>query len=154
MTEKYYIAYGSNLSIEQMKIRTPDAEIVGTGILQDWRLLFRRFATIRKSEGFNTPVLVWKISKQDEKNLDIYEGFPRFYVKKNMKIAVTSPHGKDLGSLTAMVYIMTSKIADRRGIHPLPDRYYFSIIKSGYERFKFDRKILYEALCEASNAYK
>ena len=35
---KYYAAYGSNLSVEQMEVRTPDAVIVGTGILNDWRL--------------------------------------------------------------------------------------------------------------------
>lgn len=29
MEKKYYIAYGSNLSAEQMKARTPDARIVG-----------------------------------------------------------------------------------------------------------------------------
>ena len=30
---RYYIAYGSNLSVEQMKHRTPDAKIVGTAVL-------------------------------------------------------------------------------------------------------------------------
>ena len=29
MTKKYYIAYGSNLNISQMKTRCPDAKIVG-----------------------------------------------------------------------------------------------------------------------------
>ncbi|MCD8329913.1 MAG: gamma-glutamylcyclotransferase, partial [Lachnospiraceae bacterium] len=34
--KRYYIAYGSNLSVAQMKVRTPDAKIVGTGILYGW----------------------------------------------------------------------------------------------------------------------
>lgn len=55
MAERYYIAYGSNLSIEQMKYRTPDAEIAGTGVLEGWRLLFRQFATIEKCEGTACP---------------------------------------------------------------------------------------------------
>ena len=101
MADKYYIAYGSNLSIEQMKVRTPDAVIVGTGILQNWRLLFRQFATIKKSKGFSVPVLVWKISAQDEKNLDRYEGYQRFYIKKDLKVAVKSLDGVDLGKITA-----------------------------------------------------
>ena len=63
MDGKYYIAYGSNLSIEQMKVRTPDARIVGTGILKNWRLLFRTYATIEKFKGFSFPVLVLKISR-------------------------------------------------------------------------------------------
>ena len=63
MSEKYYLAYGSNLSVEQMKNRTPDAEIVGTGILKNWQLLFRQFATITKNKNFKVPVLIWKISE-------------------------------------------------------------------------------------------
>ena len=33
MRKRYYIAYGSNLSTEQMRYRTPDAKIVGRAIL-------------------------------------------------------------------------------------------------------------------------
>ena len=82
MADKYYIAYGSNLSIEQMKVRTPDAVIVGTGMLKGWRLLFRQFATIKRSAKFNTPVLIWKISEQDEKSLDRYEGVSTLLYQK------------------------------------------------------------------------
>ena len=105
MEGKFYLAYGSNLSRAQMKIRTPDAEIVGTGTLYGWRLLFRQYATIKKSGSYKTPVLVWKISEQDEKNLDRYEGFPKFYRKKNLTVAVTSLDGEFLGDVTAMAYI-------------------------------------------------
>ena len=31
---RYYIAYGSNLSVEQMRHRTPKAKIVGTAVLR------------------------------------------------------------------------------------------------------------------------
>lgn len=149
MPEKYYIAYGSNLSIEQMKVRTPDAVIAGTGELKNWRLIFRMFATIEKCEGYSVPVLVWKISGQDEKNLDRYEGYPRFYVKKDMKIAVTSLDGEDLGEITAMVYIMSKKAVNDRSINPIPSRQYYSVLNAGYKRFGFDDKILAEALSEA-----
>ena len=149
MAGKYYIAYGSNLSIEQMKVRTPDAVIVGTGMLKDWRLLFRYFATIKKTKGFDTPVLIWKISEQDEKNLDRYEGYPRFYVKKNLKVSVTSLEGEDLGELEAMVYIMSKKASEARGINPLPSEYYYSVLDAGYKTFGFDDKILKKAVKEA-----
>ncbi|MBQ3450040.1 MAG: gamma-glutamylcyclotransferase [Synergistaceae bacterium] len=149
MADRYYIAYGSNLSIEQMKIRTPDAVIVGTSVLKDWRLLFRRYATIKKCEGFQVPVLVWKISEQDEKNLDIYEGYPKFYTKKELKIAVKSLNGDDLGKLTSMVYIMTKKAVKSRRKNPLPHPYYYLVIERGYSAFRFDDKILKKALSEA-----
>ena len=128
MADKYYIAYGSNLSVEQMEKRTPDAVIVGTGILHGWRLLFRQFATIQENENFDTPVLVWKISAQDEKNLDRYEGFPRFYRKKNLIVHVKSLDGEDLGELTAMVYIMTSRAVNSRFANPLPSDYYYFVL--------------------------
>ena len=149
MADKYYIAYGSNLSIEQMKVRTPDAVIVGTGMLENWKLLFRRYATIKKCEGFKVPVLVWKISEQDEKNLDIYEGYPKFYTKKELKIAVKSLNGDDLGNLTAMVYIMTKKAVKARRNNPLPNPYYYSVLDEGYKAFGFDDKILKDAMTEA-----
>ena len=98
MADRYYIAYGSNLSVEQMKVRTPDAVIVGTATLKDWRLLFRQYATIEKCKGYSVPVLIWKISERDEKSLDRYEGFPTFYGKKNLKIAVKSLDGQSLGN--------------------------------------------------------
>ena len=149
MADRYYIAYGSNLSIEQMKVRTPDAVIVGTGMLKGWRLLFRQFATIEKCKGYSVPVLVWKISAQDEKSLDRYEGFPRFYIKKELKVDVTSLDGTELGKLTAMVYVMTKTAAGARGINPLPSKYYYSVLDAGYKAFGFDGKILTEAVMEA-----
>ena len=76
--KKYYIAYGSNLSVEQMAQRCPDARIVGQAVLEDWELAFHGCATILPNKGKNTPVLVWEISAGDEKNLDIYEGFPHY----------------------------------------------------------------------------
>ena len=44
--KKYYIAYGSNLSVEQMAYRCPDAKIAGQAVLAGWELLFRGCATI------------------------------------------------------------------------------------------------------------
>ena len=88
--KKYYIAYGSNLSVEQMAQRCPDARIVGQAVLEDWELAFHGCATILPNKGKNTPVLVWEISAGDEKNLDIYEGYPNFYRKENMTVEVVS----------------------------------------------------------------
>ena len=38
---KYYLAYGSNLSMAQMAQRCPDAVYVGTAELKDYQLLFK-----------------------------------------------------------------------------------------------------------------
>ena len=84
--ERLYIAYGSNLNLDQMKHRCPTAEIVGTAELKNWRLWFRggghsAVATIERERGFKVPVLVWRIQPQDELALDRYEGWPHLYRK-------------------------------------------------------------------------
>ena len=62
-----YVAYSSNLSVEQMAFRCPNAKIVGTAILKDWQLVFKYHADIVPCKGSNVPVLIWEISKSDEK---------------------------------------------------------------------------------------
>ena len=52
MNKKFYIAYGSNLSVEQMAIRAPDAELAGTAILKDMRLIFKTHATVEPCKGY------------------------------------------------------------------------------------------------------
>ena len=64
MPKRYYIAYGSNLNVEQMKHRCPDARVVGTATLEGWTLLFRgsktgSYLTIEPKEGSSVPVAVW-----------------------------------------------------------------------------------------------
>lgn len=51
MLKAYYIAYGSNMSVEDMKTRAPDARIVGTSMLNGWRLSLRKHATVEPCEG-------------------------------------------------------------------------------------------------------
>ena len=41
MEKRYYIAYGSNLNVQQMRMRCPNASILGTAVLKDWELLFK-----------------------------------------------------------------------------------------------------------------
>jgi hypothetical protein len=39
--KKLYVAYGSNLNIAQMALRCPTAHIYGTGLLNNWELIYR-----------------------------------------------------------------------------------------------------------------
>lgn len=141
---KYYIAYGSNLAVKQMNYRTPDAEIVGTAKLEGWQLLFKRHATIVPNAERNTPVLVWKISEEDEKNLDRYEGYPNYYYKKELEVEVTPLEGGEPVKLTAMVYIMADDHKKRE-----PDRNYYKVLRDGYLNFQFPLPILEQALADS-----
>lgn len=85
--KRYYIAYGSNLNIRQMRIRCPHARVIGTAVINDYELLFKgsrtgAYLTIEPKEGGEVPVVVWEVTESDEAALDRYEGYPVFYYKK------------------------------------------------------------------------
>ena len=135
-----YAAYGSNLSVSQMSYRCPDSEIVGTGKIMDYKLVFRLHADIEPNTGSYVPVLIWRISGTDEKWLDKYEGVKGGYYHQE-KVSVVMDDGKEL---VAMVYIMNTQ--DK--VSP-PDAGYYQIIDEGYEHFGFDKEILKKALIES-----
>ena len=145
--KRYYMAYGSNLSVEQMAVRCPDAKIAGMAALEGWKLVFKIHADIEPCEGRVVPVLVWEISEEDEKNLDIYEGWPRYYVKRKLPIKMTDLNGKHPKKVTAMVYTMTEGHTQR-----LPMKGYYDVLAEGYERFGFNSHLLRMALEEAKEA--
>ena len=134
---RYYIAYGSNLSVEQMKHRTPDAKIIGTSVLEGWRLLFKSYATIEPKEGGRVPVLIWEITDSDEASLDRFEGYPTFYYKRELPVRVTPLDGGAPRELTAMVYIM-----DEKQSFQMPSLYYYDVLYRGYRAFGFDLNLL------------
>ena len=98
-----YIAYGSNMVEEQMAFRCPNARLLGTGWLLNHRLEFYLHATVERSRAHEAgvPVAVWEINEEDEKNLDYYEGFPRYYTKHKRRVRMD-----DGSQIEGMVYIM------------------------------------------------
>lgn len=137
--EKYYIAYGSNMDEGQMAYRCPTARLLGKTELKDYRLLFKgsktgAYATIEPEEGSRVPVLVWKIGKEDEKNLDRYEGFPVFYYKKDLEIALDGKRE------TAMAYIM-----DGNRDYGKPSERYYGVLEQAYRKNGFPMDILTKA---------
>ena len=146
--KRYYIAYGSNLSVEQMAHRCPDAKIAGMAAIKDWKLVFKVHADVVPCEGRVVPVLIWEISERDERNLDAYEGYPSYYIKRQMGVIMTDLDGKNPRQINAMVYVMT-KSHDR--LHP-PMKGYYDVLAEGYERFGFNPYQLELALNEAKEA--
>ena len=90
MKRKFYIAYGSNLNLEQMADRCPTARVVGATVLDDYQLVFQRVATIVPRPGAKVPVAIWEIDEECEEALDIYEGYPHLYRKENKEVVVAS----------------------------------------------------------------
>lgn len=135
--KRLYIAYGSNLSVEQMARRCPTATIVGTAILDGWRLLFNGPASIERKEGYQVPVLIWDIKPNDERSLDRYEGYPSYYRKEMLEIDLNGAKEQ------AMVYIMNTNDENE------PGNYYYKILEDGYKEFGFNLEILQKALRES-----
>lgn len=143
---RYYIAYGSNLNIPQMKYRCPNARIIGTGEIKDWRLLFKgsktgAYLTIEPAEGCRVPIAVWEVSQLDENALDYYEGYPSFYYKTEMCISVTESETSKKRIIDAFVYIMRDDA--KVGI---PSRAYVTTCLEGYRIFGFDEQYLCKAI--------
>lgn len=140
---KMYVAYGSNLNLNQMSRRCPNAKVVGIGSLKNYQLTFRRVATIEPVDGAVTPVGVWEISPKDERNLDIYEGYPHLYRKETVEVELT-----DGRKVEGMVYIMNS------GKPGMPNAVYYHTIEEGYNDTGLDLKYLTAALEDTAKRIK
>ena len=140
MNKKIYIAYGSNMSEVQMAQRCPDATFAGTGTIYGYELLFKGsmtgcYATIEKKEDAFVPVVLWRISAADERRLDVYEGFPRFYYKKSVPVET------DGSTIRGLVYIMHEE--RRFGV---PGDWYYQNMERDYLKFGFDLSVLWLGL--------
>ena len=143
--KRYYVAYGSNLNVQQMRWRCPGARIIGTSELKDYRLLFKgsktgSYLTIEPEAGCTVPVAVWEVTDQDELALDRYEGFPSFYYKKELVLDVKGICTGKLRRRRAFVYIMR----EDRPIG-IPTNFYMRTCLEGYDTFYFDKNILIDA---------
>lgn len=146
MSKRYYIAYGSNLNIPQMRMRCPGARIIGTSVIENYQLLFKgsktgSYLTIEPKDGAEVPVAVWEVTETDEKALDRYEGYPNFYYKKEMTLDIKGIKTKKVRRREAFVYIMHEE--RELGI---PSWYYVNTCLDGYRAFGFDENYLFDAI--------
>lgn len=147
--KKYYLAYGSNLNLDQMKWRCPDAIPVGVAKIKDYQLLFKgsksgSYLTIEKQKGSFVPVAIWQVSESDESSLDVYEGYPSFYYKKEIALTYEDISSGKKEKCRGFIYIMHE---DRN--LGMPTRRYVQTCIKGYQDFGFDIKILEKALIDS-----
>ena len=157
--KRYYIAYGSNLNVGQMRMRCPHATILGTANLKNWELLFKgsktgSYLTIEECEGGTVPVVIWEVTATDEAALDRYEGFPNFYYKRDIRLQYKGIRTGKRRTVTAFAYIMH----EDRPIG-IPSNLYMRICLEGYDTFCFDKNVLVDAydkcreVCLCGRAY-
>ena len=150
--KRYYLAYGSNLNVQQMAWRCPTAKAVGTAIIKDYELLFKgsksgAYLTSEPKVGAEVPVAVWAVEPSDELNLDRYEGYPTFYYKAELDLPMRYFSGETVVR-TAFVYIMH----EERPLG-LPSGSYVRTCLDGYRNFDFDESVLLAALENSRRGY-
>ena len=136
-----YVAYGSNLNVQQMSYRCPGATVAFTGYLINWKLLYRgshtgSYATVKRQKGSRVPVAVWNIDSKNEKALDLYEGYPRFYKKRNVFVQLKNGTRKK-----AMIYLLPDSATAGR-----PSSRYVGTVLQGYKDMGIDTDYLYDSL--------
>ncbi len=128
-----------------MKMRCPEAKIIGTSMIENYQLLFKgsktgSYLTIESQESSSVPVAVWSVTEADEKALDRYEGFPTFYYKKEMILPIKSIQSGKTRNRKVFVYIM-----HENRVLGIPSEYYVETCVQGYRSFGFDENLLKKA---------
>jgi len=118
----YYFAYGMNTNIRGMATRCPGAENLGHVVLGDHKFRFAVHADVYKQKGSAVHGVLWRINPTHLKSLDMVEGYPFYYGRKEVKIRY-----KDQ-LVDAIVYFMQpgNTCAD-------PSSSYLNDVMEGYE---------------------
>jgi len=132
-----YFAYGSNLSISQMKRRCSSSKIVRKGMLKNHDLAFTKYssgwaggvADVVKQKNKNVWGLLYSISYEDLKKLDMYEGYPNSYSRKLVSINCMNAITKNV-----WVYYVV-----KRSNHEAPSKKYLGIIKTAAHNYNFPK---------------
>lgn len=126
-----YFAYGSNLCVQQMAARCPDADDPRPAVLSDhdWLINQRGVATVEPFSGSQVHGVLWQISDQDLATLDSAEGVPVRYRRDELSVRT------DDGPSPAWVYVdhritpgpprpgYLQRIIDGARHHGLPQRW-------------------------------
>lgn len=140
--EVYIAAYGSNLDEARMKKRCPSASVIG-----GYRMLFKQsmtgaYATIEQDANCCVPVLIYRITAEDELRLDRFEGYPKYYYKRDLLLPVWGLNGrKKQLRRNCIAYIMH----EYRTLGE-PSEEYFSLVDAEYDQWGFEKDCLRKAL--------
>lgn len=148
---RYNLAYGSNTNIEQMRRRCPGAVLIGTGVIEGWRLAFQKSKTgfylniVPGGREDYVPVVVWGLDEEDERYMDICEGYPDCYRKQSFKLRVNNGKRGRNPVIKCFAYVMPKGRA-----YGLPKARYFERCSKGYKTFGFQQRLLDEAYMRSS----
>ncbi len=132
-----YIAYGSNMSLQELRKHCPCAFAMGTAYLEGWILqcrgaYHRAYLTLEPKEGGIVPAVVWDIAAGEEKALDEYEDCPNLYHKVRLQVEYLSIWTETPVQAEGFMYLMNDG-------YPLavPTEEYMTSCAMGYAVFQF-----------------
>ena len=120
---KYYLAYGMNSNLLEMSHRCPRAQSLGKVILPDYKLAFKTHCDVVYTPGASMECVLWSITDECERALDLLEGFPDYYDKREVKIQY---QGR---TIRPMIYYMCSGFD-----YAAPSEHYLTMVAEGYSK--------------------
>ena len=84
----YYFAYGTNLNKKIFLKRFKNAKLIEKYTLNNYKVVFRTkyiIPDLQRKVNSKVQGLIYSIDKNIEKKLDVYENYPKLYIKKYFK---------------------------------------------------------------------
>ena len=136
-------AYGSNLDEALMQRRCPGAEAITTYVLHGWRLCFRGYADLEPVDGAQTPGVLYRITPDGERQLDLCEGVSPDSISLYRKETFIVTNAA-IGQTEAVLFYTMNETRT----FP-PDPVYYRLIQRAYQHWGFSREPLEDALRRA-----
>lgn len=135
-----YFAYGMNTNSYEMAFRCPQAQSLGRAILMDHEFRFSQHADIVEQPGMEVHGVLWDITPECLRSLDLLEGYPNYYERKMVDVIVNDV------VVTAVTYYMTGQRNDME-----PSKEYLNMLYEGYDEHNVDTAQIRDALHYISN---
>lgn len=118
---KYYLAYGMNSNLNEMRRRCPDAKSLGPVTVPNYKLAFKTHCDVVHAPGESMQCVLWSITDQCELALDLLEGFPEYYDKREVQVTYQGQ------TIRPMIYFMCSGFD-----YAAPSEHYLNMVVEGY----------------------
>ena len=108
LAKPLYFAYGSNMSVRDMRTRCPGGRLCCTAALEGFGFRINRFgyATVVPRPGGTVFGALWRLTARDLRALDAYEGVDEgYYVQDRFEVRLRVG-----GTARALVYVATNAV--------------------------------------------
>ena len=134
-----YFAYGMNTNPRGMAQRCPGALSMGPARLIDRSFRFSTHADVVKCRGSYVDGVLWTITPDHLKNLDLLEGYPYYYNRRPLPVAYQDR------VVMAETYFMQPGNIDSP-----PGQGYFDMVVEGYRLHGVPTEQLYNSVYEST----